>query len=343
MSPVPSFERFDYLLRTNKHIERRLVFDVIASARQKLGVKGGWYMGFGSMWFGDFRIAHRQLRIDNLVSIEHQSHARRAEFNRPFAGVKVEAGSSDEVLPKIAENSWLTPVVAWLDYDGYLNSGVVSDINQILDKACLNSVLMITVNADRRTYRPRSPTGPRAREDTAVGIVEGFLGRNVTSAKYEPQKNEVGVYQEVSESGFPEYLCEAISAYMAHRVAASGRVTEGRALGFTPLFKIHHKDGADMITVGGAMTTEGVVDSWASSVSELPVLAGTDGSPIYCKLDLIPFTIKEKIVLDECLPGQDEGDLIERARGAGIVLEEKSIRTYRKFYRYFPVFVESGI
>jgi len=60
-------------------------------------------------------------------------------------------------------------------------------------------------------------------------------------------------------------------------------------------------------------------------------------------LDLIPFTIKEKIVLDECLPGQDEGDLIERARGAGIVLEEKSIRTYRKFYRYFPVFVESGI
>ncbi|WP_164133587.1 O-methyltransferase [Stenotrophomonas maltophilia] len=344
MSPAPSFERFDYLLRTNKHIERRIVFDVIASSRQKLGVIGGWYLGFGSMWFGDFRIAHRQLRIDDLVSIEHEDYAKRAEFNRPFAGVRVKSGSSEDVLPRISPEEWNSPVIAWLDYDGYLNSAVVSDVDLILDAAAVNSVVIITVNADRRTYRPRSSSGPREREETAVGVVEGFLGRNVTPPKYEPCENEVGVYQEPPESVFPEYLCEAVISYMAHRVAASGRTApDGQVISFTPLFKLHHKDGADMVTIGGAITTEHTANSWSASVAEMSVISDEGGFPSYCKLDLIPFTVKEKIILDECLPGESDGDMLEGARKLGIQLAEKNITDYRKFYRYFPVFVESGI
>lgn len=344
MSPIPSFERFDYLLRTNKHIERRIVFDIIASSRHKLGISGGWYLGFGSMWFGDFRIAHRQLRIDDLVSIEHEDYAKRAEFNRPFAGVRIESGSSEEVLPKIPLEKWQDSVVAWLDYDGYINSAVVSDIDFMLEKASVNSVLIVTVNADRRTYRPRNAGGARERDATAVGVVEGFLGRNVTPAKFEPWENEVGVYQEPTESEFPDYLCEAITAYMAHRVAASGRTSDGgKALSYTPLFKLHHKDGADMVTVGGAITTEDVAGPWQSSVAEMPMISDEAGRSSYCKLDLIPFTVKEKIILDECLPGASDDEMVQGAKGVGIQLAEKSITDYRKFYRYFPVFVESGI
>ncbi len=67
------------------------------------------------------------------------------------------------------------------------------------------------------------------------------------------------------------------------------------------------------------------------------------GRSSYFKLDLIPFTVKEKIILDECLPGASDDEMVQGAKGVGIQLTEKSIMDYRKFYRYFPVFVESGI
>jgi len=344
MSSVPSFERFDYLLRTNKHIERRLVFDVLASARNKLALEVGWYLGFGSMWFGDFRIAHRQLRIDRLVSIEHAGHAKRAMFNRPFSGVSVEPGTSGEVLPKIAAEFWEAPVIAWLDYDGYINESVVSDIDYLLNRAAVNSVVLFTVNAARRTYRPRTGEAPKARSETAVGVVEGFLGRAVTPTRFDPVQNSAGVFTEPPEADFPEYLCEAAMAYMSHKIATSGRQFDGRAVSFTPLFKLHHRDGVDMITVGGALTTDVESESWTSALSGIPIISTVGGDPIYCRLDLIPFTVKEKIALDECLPGSgDDNQLIADARNAGVEIEGDSIKAYRKFYRYFPVFVESGL
>jgi len=344
MTSTPSFERFDYLLRTNKHIERRLVFDVIASARQKLGLATGWYLGFGSMWFGDFRIAHRQLRIDKLVSIEQEPHAKRARFNRPFAGVTVEAGMSGEVLAKIPSKSWEEPVIAWLDYDGYLNADIVSDIDFLLDNVSENSVVIITINAERRTYRRRVEGGPRSRGDTAVGVVEGFLGRGVTSAKFEPTENSFGVFSEPSDADFPCFLCEACDSYMSHRLATSGRQHGGKTLTFKPLFRLHHRDGANMITVGGVVTTKDAQEIWSSALMGVPVISTPSGEPQYCRLDLIPFTVKEKIALDECLPGSgDEAELLRSAKAAGVEVEDSSIINYKRFYRYFPVFVESGL
>lgn len=346
MSSTPSFRRFDYLLRINKHIERKLVFDVLVSATKKLGFSFGWYLGLGSMWFGDFRLAHRLLGIDNLVSIEREEYSPRARFNRPFGGITVEAGSSTEVIERIGHDSWAHPFVAWLDYDGHLNDDVVLDLDRVLQNCAPNSVVLVTVNGARGTYRVRKPD-PRdqlKREETSVGVVERFLGVGVVSPRYEPKFTSAGSAIDVSERDFSEFLTEAITIYLIHRINVSAREHNGRRLRFVPLYRIHHRDGADMVTVGGAVVYEDQVDVWAAFPRDVAALVNASGDLRHCSLDLVPVTLKEKIVLDECLPcGNSDNDFLSIARAAGLKLDDDDILKYRSFYRHFPVFAETSI
>ncbi len=343
MSSTPSFERFDYLLRTNKHIERKLVFDVLDATAQKIGFDDHWYLGFGSMWFGDFRLAHRRLGIDRMVSVEYSDHATRAEFNRPFAGIKVEPGDCNTVMTKMAPETWDKPVVAWLDYDGHLDGDVVKDIDLILSKAQPNSAVILTVNAARGTYRVRRQDPPLKKEETSVGVVGGFLGAGSIPARYDPKP--IGkTFADVGAEEFPEFLTEAIAAYMEHAVVSGAREVGGKRLKFLPLYRLHHRDGADMVTVGGALVTEETEAIWRQSLARQSLLCDAAGQPAYCRLDLVPVTVKEKIALDECLPDAGNGaTFMAAAKTAGVALSDIEMAKYRKFYRHFPVFVETTI
>jgi len=344
MSTSPSFERFDYLLRTNKHIERKLVFDVLYSASQVIDFSEHWYLGLGSMWFGDFRLAHRLLGIDRLVSIEHSDHAPRAEYNRPFAGVRVEAGECGEVLQRFSTADWSKPVVAWLDYDGHLSTDIVSDIDTLVTRAQPNSAIIITVNGARGTYRVRRAGGITARADTSVGVVESFLGATSIPARFQPQQNGAGAYGDVSETEFPEFLTEAMTTFMQHRVVSSARQEGENRLRFVPLYRLHHRDGADMVTVGGALVSGAEASPWERCLANHPILRDSEDKTAYTRLDLVPVTVKEKIALDACLPDPSANEqYIALARETGLKLGEEEIRKYRKFYRHFPVFVESSM
>lgn len=335
MSSSPSFERFDYLLRTNKQIERRLVFEALHSAAQRVGFQNHWYLGFGSMWFGDFKMAHRLLSIDQMVSIELKDHAPRAKFNSPYGGVRVEAGVSSEVLERLAEDTWNKPVIAWLDYDGRLDQDVVADVEYILNRGMPNSVIIVTVNGARGTYRGKEP---KAREQTALGMVESVLG----TASISPTYSSMG--SDVLASDFPQFLAESMLTFMQHRVVESARQHRDQRLQFVPLYCLHHKDGADMVTVGGALVEEQSAQLWMRCLQQHRLICDETGAPRYCRLDLVPVTIKEKIVLDSCLPfPHDDAEYIRVARAAGLELKDEDMQKYRRFYRQFPVFVETPV
>ncbi|CAB3858820.1 hypothetical protein LMG26788_02151 [Achromobacter pulmonis] len=344
MSSTPSFHRFDYLLRTNKHIERKLVFDILDGMTQQINFDQHWYLGFGSMWFGDFRLAHRRLGINRMVSVEYPEHATRAEFNRPFAGVRVEPGDCRAVISEMTDDTWAKPVIAWLDYDGYLNDDVVGDIDILLSRAQLNSVVVVTVNGARATYRARQSGAIRARGETAIGVVESFLGAGCIPPRFQPTANATGNHTEASETDFPEFLTEAITSYMEHHLVSLARQEGGSRLKFLPLYRLHHRDGADMVTVGGAIVNEETEELWKRCLTRQPLLAMPNGQPTYCRLDLIPVTVKEKIALDACLPDIGDGtEFFAAVRAAGVALPEAELSKYRKFYQHFPVFVESSI
>ncbi len=366
-----SFEQFDYQLRSNKHIERKLVFDLLLRARKYFPLEKYKYLGLGSLWFADHRLAHRLLNIDELISIEANEHAARADFNKPYGSVRVLSGMSHEVLPQFKKADWSIPYIAWMDYDGLLDENVQADLSRFVTNLQPGSVILVTLNASFRSYKTNQ-TGIAAAErrgetidPRAVEKLIRFLG-NVVPEKY-LLKDEAGKSQDVTSAEFPQVMAESILKYLGHKVTTSGRegdaidnedeaiadpeIVQGRPierkipkrkpLCFVPLFNIFHKDGADMITVGGAICAEKDVEAWRSLLAADPVLKSQGNSPVHHKLDLIPITLREKLVLDSLLPSaQPLGQL---AVNIGLKIDDEQIEKYRQHYRHFPMFFESPL
>lgn len=338
----PSFERIDYQLRYNKHIERKLIFDVLLRAQQLIGLSGHQYLGFGSMWFADFRLAHRLLGLHRMISMEHAQYAPRARFNSPYHSIEVKGGNSTAILESI---NWSIPVVVWLDYDGTLETLVARDLRFVLEKCAPDSVVLITLNAARGSYRPKKE-GRRDRIDTALGQVEYMLTPGVVPARFEPS-SATASHGDVREEDFPEFLAEAVLSYMLHVVVGNGGrllpdSAEVQPVNFVPLFNFCHKDGADMITVGGAVA--GADDSvWRTKVAVGVELSDEQGLPSHQRLDLVPLTLKEKLVLDSCLPEAEQATFLVRAKNSGIQLHEAELQKYWRHYRHFPVFFEAPV
>jgi len=347
----PSFERIDYQLRYNKHIERKLVFDILLSAKLLVDLSGYQYLGLGSMWFADFRLAHRILGLRDMISIEFEEYADRASFNQPYKSIDLKRGKSTDVLQSFSGPDWIRPIVSWMDYDGCLGVSIVRDLELILEKCAPNSVLMVTINAARKNYRPRrtNTETDKTRAVTALGQIEGLLGAESIPARYEPGITEGGVHNDVTEEMFPEFIAEAMLTFMAHKLARSGREiqvmegteTKSTPLTFVPLLNCCHKDGVEMITVGGAIVTAGKEAPWEAIAAKIAPLQ-PNKVPAHQMLDLVPITAKEKIVLDRCLPQDSEG-FLSMAKEHGIKLPDDQLAKYFRYYQHFPVFLESPL
>lgn len=342
----PSFERIDYQLRYNKHIERKLIFDVLARAKPLIGFDSHRYLGFGSMWFSDFRLAHRILGLNSMISMEREEYSERATFNQPYRCIDVHGENSTEFLRKF---KWDSPFISWLDYDGCLETSVVEDLGILLDDSPANSVVLVSVNAKRSNYRPKSlmkeTVGKRL--GTALGQVEALLGSGVVSPRFEPPKVDTGAaHGDVSEGNFAEFFAEALLAFMAHRVVSVGRKfgvsPDGKdiPLRFLPLFNFCHKDGVEMVTVGGVVCS-GSNDGnpWCNDAALGLERDPIDRLPKHQRLDLVPLTLKEKLTLDSCLP-YEEPDFLAAAKGKGVCLDDSELSKYWRYYGQFPVFFE---
>jgi hypothetical protein len=337
-----SFERIDYQLRYNKHIERKIVFDLLGKARQVLDLTNHRYLGFGSMWFADFRLAHRVLELQTMFSMERPQFASRAKFNAPYRSISVLGQASSQA---IAAFDWSHPVIAWLDYDGTLETSVSADIKTILENCAPNSVVLVTLNAVRSFYRPSKGGGKRDRIDTALGQVEAMLAPGVVAPRFEP----AGVYQshgDVAEELFPSFLAEAMLSFMMHVVASASRLDPsdpgGDPIEFRPLVNICHKDGADMITVGGALVGSDKA-RWQNEVADDLVYPENSNIPTHVRLDLVPLTLKEKLVLDSCLPNAVQQDFVQRAKDSGVCLTDDDLSKYWQHHNHFPVFFETSL
>ncbi|WP_126945685.1 O-methyltransferase [Xanthomonas sp. BRIP62418] len=343
---APSFQRFDYVLRTNKAIERKLFFDVVYSAKKEFKLSAQWYLGFGSMWFNDFKIAHRLLHLDDMISIEHEPHAARAEFNRPFSTIKVIGGESGEVLEnRVNAALWTRPLVAWLDYDGRLNESVVLDLSTLLQKSARDSIVAVTVNGARGTYRPKptSFVSGSTSSRNGAGVVAAFLGISSAPKEFLDAASAPGPTGDVSDNDFPRFLGSYILNYMWHTVVSLARKDADGEFGFKPLFLMHHKDNADMVTVGGAIISEASRKKWDEMFKAHTGLSDEKSDVKYCVMDLAPVTLREKITLDRHLPNSLSVEEYEQAViSEGVRLEVAEVEKYRKFYRQFPLFMEAS-
>lgn len=145
-----SYEQVNFALRPAKSIERKMLVETFRKLSGFGAIESYRYVGFGSTYFSDFALIHKTLGISNMISIERDvAKEERFKFNRPFNCIHIEFGESNDVLPNLR---WDAKTILWLDYDGKLDSDILTDIKLVCSSMASGSVLVVTVNAHPQRF-----------------------------------------------------------------------------------------------------------------------------------------------------------------------------------------------
>jgi hypothetical protein len=312
---LSSTSSVNFSIRQNKSIERLIVFNGLRKIVDTLALENMVYLGFGSVWFSDFVIAHRDLRIDTMISIESDPIIfKRAQFNRPYRTLRVVEGESDEVIPDLlTEQRYLDrPWIVWLDYDGPINEKCLDELSYLINNLPPNSALIMTCSA-----RPHRYAKPAKRADSLNELFGDSMGMTLDDSM---------VDEDVS---FMNTLRQAIENFLL-----STALQNARAGGFVPAFNLGYQDGSPMVTVGGILPSVGNT-STAQSLTRKKHWGGRVKQPI----TTAPLTMKEVGALQSLLPSRTRLTR-KRVERLGFDLEEKQIESFANHYLLYPNFVQ---
>lgn len=312
---MPSFDAINYSLRPSKSIQRQLIFEGVDLLKRDLGIGEFLYVGFGSIWFTDFLLAHKVLRINDMISIEaHDVGYHRAKFNAPFSTVRVEHGLSGEVLPRLLSDVELRrkPWLIWLDYDYEFNEAIREDVRLVIENAPANSILITTFNGLERKYG--GP--PSARVDRLKTLFGATVPEDLAKESCKDEQMQ-------------ETLADLTLDFLTATAAEMARPG-----GFVRAFRVIYRDNAPMVTVGGILPTQGATMLARDAI----------GSEKWPSLPPAPIkaphlTMKEAAVLQAKLP-RAEPLTRDQVQQLGFDLEDDQIDVYQRYYRQYPSFAQ---
>ena len=309
-----SFDNINYSLRPNKVIQRHIAFDGLEMAASVLGLRKAKYIGFGSIWFSDFILAHKRLGIDDMTSIEiDEVTYKRAKFNAPFRTIKVLHAHSSVALDEIAsvKAARKKPWVVWLDYVSGPTKEVREDIDRIIDTAPMGSALLVTLNVVGRTVG----SGLEGRRDHLRDLFGDAIAEDALLADFQ-------------EDNLPAVVAACVTAYISSRCQRLVQRT------YLPAFNMAYRDNAQMLTIGGFFPA-------ARHEKELrTIVARKDwpGFPTH-PIETPPLTPKELTTLQRILPSRGVLTDADLAR-LGFALEEGMLDVYCAHYRRYPSFFQ---
>ncbi|MCF0072479.1 hypothetical protein LZD49_18500 [Dyadobacter sp. CY261] len=336
-----SFRKINYRLRPAKTVERKMIVEAFRKLGAFSPVKDYQYVGFGSLYFVDFSLLHKNLGMTSMISIEKEQNAKsRFEFNRPFSCIKILFDSASNVLPRL---NYDQPTIIWLDYDGKLDSECLSDLNSVCTKIQPGSVLLLTVNVQPEGLNlDNSQDGASPNGSTASGrihehrlkVLQDQVSRSKVPARI--------TGRELSLSGLPlvirEIMENEINTALENR---NGLLPGDNRLRFQQTFNILYNDGASMLTYGGIFLDKNTEPIFSSAnFFELPFCTTSD-QPY--KINVPNLTVKETGLIDSKLH-----DLYDFTSSAFIknvqdlkIIPDGDLQSYAQIYRFYPTFTES--
>ena len=177
---MASFNVVNYSLRPSKSIQRQIVFEGMRTLLGQMTLRDVVYVGFGSIWFVDFVMAHKILSIDCMISMEQDDIGyARARFNSPYATVDIRRGASSEILPVICGDRVINgrPWILWLDYDRCFDEDMGDDVRLVIERAPENTIILATFNAVEGKYGAANERPARLKE-LFEGVVPANLSKN---------------------------------------------------------------------------------------------------------------------------------------------------------------------
>lgn len=323
---VSSSRKINYSLRPAKQIERKMLVESLRRLNEFQRIEHYRYIGFGSFYFADFLLIHKSLGISDMLSIEREkSITERSIFNRPFKCVEMRFEESNSVLPTL---KWDIPTIMWLDYDGKLESSVLTDVAFFCANASPGSVIIISVNMHPGKF------------ETALGE----LRENVGTAKVPVDVNDKDLRQSGTGTICRRIIINEILDTLNTR---NGGIAPGSRIQYQQLFNFHYADDAPMLTTGGLIYEVGQeekVDKCGFKNlrfirTGMEFKRSDEGilqDDAY-KIAVPNLTYRELRHLDAQLPNGD----IEKIVVPGI--PKADVEKYAEIYRYFPTYAETEI
>jgi hypothetical protein len=308
--------RIDYRVRPNKVIERKMLAQGLQRLDHLEPLSNYRYVGFGSIFFADFRLFHKQLGIQPMISIEKDiDNIERYRYNSPFSCVKVMPGKSGVVIPKL---SWTTPNIVWLDYTDAPNGEILTDIAYLCEHLVSHSILIVSVNAD-----PSKLT----RKGTSFEVMRDALVQRVGEPLPFAINASSMIGWELAATYRKLLVSEIQSAIAARNALGDPRVA------FQQVFNFVYADGAQMLTIGGVIHADSDAEALAGCcLSDLGFYR--DGEQQY-RIDAPNLTPRELLALNSCLPsGNGSGEV-------PVTASEKALLA--PVYRYYPTFSETDL
>ncbi|GAA2282265.1 hypothetical protein GCM10010402_44030 [Actinomadura luteofluorescens] len=311
----------DFSVRQNKAIERAIVFDGLRRLLQYDKDGDYVYIGFGSVWFVDFDMAHRELGIQTMLSIESDEVLfKRAQFNKPYRTIEVAEGKSYDLLPALLserEDLSARPWIVWLDYDEVLDETKLDELSELVTSLPPNSHVITTFSAAPHRYTGK-PTDRLERFKRLFG--DAFPVERFETMKDLRDEQKVMVA-----------LGDAVIAFLKAR-----SVQIARPGGFIPAFNLQYQDGTPMATAGGILPSPELAEQFKAELRRED-WSGLSSKPIITP----PLTPKEVSSLRALLPNKTALSR-EDIQHLGFDLLEDQIESFCEHYLKYPSFVQTA-
>ena len=326
---MASFEKFNYLLRPNKSVERKMVREMLAGISAVKDLSTYQYIGFGSTYFADFSLFHRSFGINKMISIEWDEQVReRCEFNKPFGCIELKIGHSSTVLPNLDISN--NDSIIWLDYDGLISDTVFSDINTVVTQMRPDSFFMLSINAEIKALESRSEN---------EGLDKNQFLKNLIGEERFP--NEYAD-KTINRKQYMEILHTCIIQQIFAAVQRRNGMEETKVV-FRQTAHFEYRDGIKMLTIGGFLFDADNADAHleAMKLAQLPFYRpGEETYSIQCPV----LSIKEIQALNTylpCKPMDKDSKTFEDENLNSFPVNNADIDSYASLYRYFPNFAET--
>jgi hypothetical protein len=320
MAWVPSFRKISYLLRPSKQVERKLILETLHRlADIGYPIRDYRYVGFGSIFFADFRLLHRYLYIRDMLCVEATASPREMLLNRPYEFIDLEFRQYSSVLPMLDS---ARPHVVWLDFDNAIDQELIDDLVSSITNLARGSVLIVTVRA--QPPRARQPYEQRGCHETRKVAELARLNRLL---------RRFGL-AETSGAMSREKYAGLMSKLLAAAIRGAVLRRPGGNIQFHQLFNYRYADGDQMYTIGGLLdSTYARRRLRKGGILDLDFVTPRLGAePREISVPIL--TNRERVYLDQHLAS------LRAKPGTIFGLDAEGLTNYAWLQRHYPSFTE---
>lgn len=323
-----------YHLRPNKHVERHLFVDLLDHVNRWTPLAKYLYVGFGGIYFEDFKLLHSHFNMVKMVSIEKEKWVyERQRFNIPYGCIEPKHWDSSVFvgdLDKLRAKYKVDNILCWLDYPTSVElANQLSEIRGLIPKLLHGDILKITLPANptalaaKRADESEAQLQERRLEELRNRLGTQFLPEGVTS-------------DQMTERHYPDVLAGAF-----RRVVSEAMQEDDKSI-FQPLGSYIYKDVTQIITFTAIMLhSDDVQNFFAKTEIEKFDLGGPEWQLL--KIEVPDLSLREKLKLDQVIfakTGKQRPTTVQARMGLKFAEQvgdsRRMVENYIKFYRYYP-------